>query len=69
MLSRKTRQQVVELLETVDAGLVRFSSATEKAAMLAFDRETLDTLSAALEQLPVAGDSADIASLCHSLLG
>ncbi len=92
MLSRKTRQQVVELLETVDAGLVRFSSATEKAAMLedciaafsaaqdichealstarlAFYRETLDTLSAALEQLPVAGDSADIASLCHSLLG
>lgn len=34
MLSRKTRQQVLELLETVDAGLVRFPSATEKAAML-----------------------------------
>ena len=32
MLSRKTRQQVLELLETVDAGLVRFPSATEKDA-------------------------------------
>ena len=40
MLSRKTRQQVLELLETVDAGLVRFPSATEKAAMLGEDRKS-----------------------------